>query len=663
MKAYATGAVALLTVIVTATGPFAAPRDEAGSFKVITFEHPIREAHRLAVVRSGATVIAYEPRDSYIVWTTPAQAELLDRVGSLSSLTGRRKVAPSLRAPEPARLVLAELTVHPSALSIAQRAVEELGRVVSNTRSGRHLASIVAWVPGTAIDALASNPWVQFIGPGPRGFIAQDELGALTIGGAITDGRPTGEYEEVLKRFGLDGSGITVAIVDTGIADLHPDLEGRVVERFNYRSADQSGQDLYGHGTHVAAIVAGNPSGTGPLYEDPNGFAYGQGVAPGAMLVDQNTFGLGGHSIPDSDRLGGFDVLARDAWGAGARMWNGSWHTGEGNRVGYVASARRIDELTRDALGSTTGAQEFLFVFAAGNDGAEGMGAPHEAKNSVVVGATHSGRGTHYPLESDIDQIAPFSALGPTNDGRIFPTLVAPGAWLVSARAILPGTQPSACLGPAEALLLYCSKSGTSMAAPHVTGAAALIHQWWKRERGGLPSPAMVKAMLVNSADDIGEPDIPNNTEGWGRVDLGALFESKKAVLVDQNAILTRPGESRTYAVKVGADQNLKVTLAWTDAPAAVGAGQVLVNDLDLVVERIRAGRVVESWLGNVFDAGWSTGGTEADRKNNLENIFLQAPGAGTYRITVSGVNIPGDGVPGRGDGTDQDFALAATLN
>ena len=168
----------------------------------------------------------------------------------------------------------------------------------------------------------------------------------------------------------------------------------------------------------------------------------------------------------------------------------------------------------------------------------------------------------------------------------------------------------------------------------------------------------MAKALLVNSAVDMAAADIPNITRGLGtdqrhqpRRPAGVLREYS-----DQTEIFNNTGEQIVIAVGVpDPAQPLKVTLAWSDAPGAVGANPALVNNLDLTV--VTGG---DTYLGNVFPAGWSTTGGSADTLNNLENVYVQVPG-GSAVITIDATAIVGDGVPYNGDTTDQDFALVCT--
>jgi hypothetical protein len=150
-------------------------------------------------------------------------------------------------------------------------------------------------------------------------------------------------------------------------------------------------------------------------------------------------------------------------------------------------------------------------------------------------------------------------------------------------------------------------------------------------------------------------PNIPNNIEGWGRVNVGTLFDAEtERITLDQSVLLTELDETITSTVRpADPSRPLKVSLAWSDAPGAAGAAPALVNDLDLLVTSADG----TTFRGNVLIEGVSVAGGEHDRLHNIENVFLPDP-EGTYTVTVTAAGLPGDGDPFRGDQTDQDFAL-----
>ncbi|MDQ4064571.1 MAG: S8 family serine peptidase [Actinomycetota bacterium] len=633
---------------------------ESRGFYVVSFDGRITDTMHAALEATGAEIVGYEPDDSYVVW---AGARELRRSRSVPSVRHVRRISAGDKIGIDRASVrghTVSLITHSSNVDVLARAVDPMVNVTDTSRIDEQLSLVAGTISTSDISAIARRPDVLFIEPVSTGFRTEDEKTTQTLAGNLDDERrAVPGYREWLDKMNLSGKGVTVAIVDTGINESHPDLAGRVVKTIDYGTlpVSEASHDTGGHGTHVAGIVAGSPVNSGLTYEDPDGFLYGMGVAPGVQLVNQNYLGLFAEAPGgESDTHEQLRVLTKDAYNAGARMWNASWTTGEGERAGYLASVRVLDQLSRDALPKTTASEDFLFVFSAGNSGARGATSPKEAKNIIAVGSTASGRGPHWPLESDPDMVSSFSSQGPTSDGRIFPTVSAPGGTVISARSpFVP-----ACTSPVDGTRYYCAFSGTSMAAPHVTGAAALIHQDWKRS-GERPSPAMVKALLVNSATDIGTPDIPNNFEGWGRVNLANLFGANDYAYVDQWLPFARVREADSREVFVEGKRPLKVTLAWSDAAARVGAKKALVNDLDLVVERLVDGRVVETYRGNVFRKGQSMQGGKADRLNNLENVFVMTPERGYYRIKVVVANLPGDGIPNNSDATDQDFALVMT--
>jgi hypothetical protein len=164
----------------------------------------------------------------------------------------------------------------------------------------------------------------------------------------------------------------------------------------------------------------------------------------------------------------------------------------------------------------------------------------------------------------------------------------------------------------------------------------------------------MARALLVNHAVDMGTQDIPNNNEGWGRIQVTNIIQpAVDTVYFDQETTFDAAGEDWVLEAEVDdTGRPLKITLAWSDAPGAVGANPALVNDLDLTV--VTGG---QTYRGNVFSGGVSTTGGSADTLNNLENVYVASPGT-TATITVHAAAISGDGVPVSGDTTDQDFVL-----
>ena len=643
--------IAAGTVILTTASalPVASAAPAAGWF-VISYEHRITSADRQLLDTAGAAAVQYRPVDSYVGWLTVNQARAartLPHVDTVRALGPSEKIAESL---DPSAIAPVDVTVFgPRATSLVRELSSSMRVIRANAADPTgELASVVVQADPADLNRLIEDPDVLSLGPAATGIELLDEGAAQIVAGNIQKGQPVPGYRKFLNKLNLDGSGVTIAIADSGIDDNHPDLAGRVKTRIDYTTIPDL-RDSDGHGTHVAGIAGGSGRGVEGA-DDPDGFTYGQGVAPDATFVDLGVLGIIEETI-GMNEFPPFERVSRDAVANGAVAWNASWGSGEGDRAGYTPTSRTMDIITRDADWKKSGAQPFTLVFAAGNSGGNGPGAPSEGKNLIAVASSLSQRA------GDIDEVSSFSSRGPTLDGRFGPTVTAPGEEIVSTRG-LPATvlcnTPPADASPFAALYATCS--GTSMAAPQVTGAVALITQWWRRSaQGENPSAALTKALLVNSATDMGIADIPNVNEGWGRVNLRQLFDPKvKRAYIDQSIAFDEPGDDHRLQIKVvDPSRPLKVTLAWSDAPAAPNAKRALVNDLDLTL-RAPDGRL---FRGNRFASGRSVGGGKADRREVLENVFLSRA-RGRYILDVRAFNLPGDGRPFHGDRTDQDFAL-----
>ncbi|GGP73272.1 S8 family serine peptidase [Saccharothrix coeruleofusca] len=266
---------------------------------------------------------------------------------------------------------------------------------------------------------------------------------------------------------GYTGEGVKVAVLDTGVDGEHPDLAGREIAERNFTD-DPDAVDAVGHGTHVAATIASVD-------------AKYRGVAPGAQLLD-------GKVCIDAGCAESW-ILAGMQWAAdqGADVVNLSLGGGDTPQIDPLEEAV-------NTLSATTGA---LFVIAAGNSGGpRTVGSPGSADAALTVGAVDRQ-----------DGIAPFSSRGPrVGDGAVKPDITAPGVAIAAAKAS-KGTIGD----PVDDR--HVSMSGTSMATPHVAGAAALLAQQHPDWTG-----ARIKAALMASAKR--NPALTEFDQGAGRVDL-----------------------------------------------------------------------------------------------------------------------------------------------
>ncbi|MEJ3741987.1 S8 family serine peptidase [Actinomycetes bacterium KLBMP 9797] len=271
---------------------------------------------------------------------------------------------------------------------------------------------------------------------------------------------------------GYTGQGITVAVLDTGVDGEHPDLAGKVAESRNFSEAEDG--DTVGHGTHVASIIAGSGAASDGKY---------RGVAPDARLISgkvcESSF------CTESAILAGMQWAAAEARATVINMSLGGTDSPE------------IDPL-EEAVNTLTAEHGTLFAIAAGNSG-PGNGtvdSPGSAEAALTVGAVDKS-----------EELADFSSRGPrAGDDGMKPDITAPGVDIVAAKG--SGTDIGEPVGSA-----YTTLSGTSMATPHVAGAAAILAQarpGWKA--------AQLKAALTASARP--NPALTGFQQGAGRVDV-----------------------------------------------------------------------------------------------------------------------------------------------
>jgi hypothetical protein len=629
---------------VTLPAGWEAVPDEGPDLHLVQLAGPTRDEWLTSLQSDGLEIVQYIHPFTYIVWGRTAD---LRRAATANFVRWTGPFAPAYRVlprwrslgDEPVQVDV--LLYRGADTSTAIRQIEALGGQSHGRAILNGTFAVASFrLAGSALQAAAQVPGVYSIQLEPddgglRGEMS-NQVNANNVDGT---NRAYPGYLSWLAELGLDGSGETIANVDAGIQDSHPDLIDRLVPCSGQTCGGSDGST---HGTHTAGIMAADgSSGT----TDSQGFLRGLGMAPGAHVVEQVY-------APWYQLPGGMLSLMADSLANGASLSGNSWGPA-GTPQGYDNDTMQVDIGVRDADPNTPGNQPLSYIlsFMNGYGGYQSQGSPDEAKNTFTVGSTRM-QTTDGEQSLALDDLSSNTAHGPALDGRTIPHLVAPGCYVDS-------TVPTDNYG------LFC---GTSMASPQVSGAVALFTQDYRRRFGGQePSPALVKAAFLPVAHDLaGHADADGGSlghpfdskQGWGRLNAAAVLNPQPAVLYfDQLVVFDNTGDEWVQVLRVKyPGQAVRLMLVWTDAPGhgLGGSTPAWNNDLDLLV---RAGGA-EYWGNDFGPDGWSQAGSEADPMNNTEGVFLRPGSAASVSVHVLASNISSDGVPNQGDLTDQDFAL-----
>ncbi len=590
--------------------------DYSGSYYIVQFDHPPTQRDKEALEGVGAEIHYYLPDYSFIVEISPGD------VGVLEGVEGVRWVGPylpSLRynlsifrelsednqillslytggAPPPfPDAVLADIYTFPGRAEEVARGLEGVGEVLEV-----YPIQIRAVIPLNRIEGVAVLDGVEWIEPAPLLKVRNDVAAVImNVSGARS-------------QMGLKGEGEIVAVCDSGLdtgvdnhsvnGDIHLDFDNRVIFFNLYGS---SPDDRNGHGTHVSGSLAGNGARSSGRYA---------GMAPNATIIMQ---AAGDDYGSPYVYVTNFYNVLNQAYQNGARIHSDSW--GSDDNGYYNGQSRYVDLFTWRYTNMT------VFV-AAGNTGpsASTVGSPATAKNIVAVGACGG-----YSVRN-ANNLASFSARGPTQDGRLKPDVVAPGTYITSCKSSLVGGNG-----------YYFTTQGTSMATPLAAGVGTLIREYLRESGVQNPSAALIKAlMLVGGREMTGSgasATIPNNSEGWGRVNITESISPAPPKTVLYRDVKDGLDTGETYVKEIyvhSSSAPLKIVVAWTDYPASLSSSVKLVNDLDLEVR----GPGGEVYYGNDFTSPYND---TRDRRNNVEGVIINRPATGTYVVTVKGYNVP----------------------
>lgn len=476
--------------------------------------------------------------------------------------------------------------------------------------------SVILHIPASKISELASDDAVMWAEPP---LPPMSELNAENRALTGVNTLQTAPYD-------LDGSGIVALIYDAGKMANHADIDGRMTVGVS----DTDG--ISDHATHVGGTVggdgtasSGNNRGMAPAVELIS-YAFEQDgpLTEGFLYTDPGDIEA---DYTEAINLYGVD-LSNNSIGTNTAP-NGYPCEWQGN---YGVTSALIDSIAAGSLGDP-----FRIVWANGNErqssrcGGDDNGLhgdfystapPACAKNHIAVGS----------VDADTDLTSSFSSWGPTDDGRIKPDISGPGCQAGGDGGVTSISSFN--------FTGYSTKCGTSMAAPTVTGISALILQQYRDtfpDRDDLRNGTL-KALLANTADDSGNPG-PDYKYGYGSVRAIDAIDT----VIAENIVESELAQGGTYQGVIIVDPGqpeLRVTIAWDDAPATPNAAIALVNDLDLRLIG-SDGTIYMPWTLDPNNPNANATQSSADHLNNIEQVSVMNPPPGAYTVEVTGFNIP----------------------
>lgn len=375
----------------------------------------------------------------------------------------------------------------------------------------------------------------------------------------------------------LNGDSIVVSVKENKMDTTDIDVKGR------FQSTPLSSSIISQHASIMATMIAGAG----------NSYYEGKGVAWGATITSSDFSIL----LPDPDAAYQQYKIS---------VQNHSYGTGIENFYGADAAAYDVSTINNPSL---------LHIFSAGNSGnvtstngaytgvknyANITGSFKMAKNIITAGATDS-----------FGVVASLSSKGPAYDGRVKPELVAFGI------------------------------DGSSGAAALISGVALLLQQQYKQLNNSFPANALVKAILLNSADDVGNKEV-DYSNGFGSLNAVNAIRTLQDGRILNGSVVNAGTQTFNVAIPLSI-KKVKLTLVWNDPPAIANAPKALVNDLDLELMYTSSGEIWKPWVLNKFphiDSLQQLPVRKKDSINNIEQITLENPLPGNYQFIVRGFNV-----------------------
>jgi hypothetical protein len=443
--------------------------------------------------------------------------------------------------------------------------------------------SFVVWLKPNTINSFVANAFVssaELVDDEPQ---PDNNVGRTNI-------RSNSLHTDYLNGRKFNGFGVNVGIQDDGIIGPHIDYQGRVPNQF---LSNNNGN----HGDHCSGTLMGAGN------KDP----LTRGMAWGANLY-----------VYSASNYQGFSLINTHYNSFGIRIMSTSYS--DGCNAGYTTRARTMD-IQLNSL------PELMYVFSAGNSGTSNCNyGAGSGWGNVTGGHKHSKNSISVANLNYLDLRNNSSSRGPAHDGRLKPEVSAVGT---DVNSTVQGND-------------YDSYTGTSMSCPAVAGLFAQLYQAYKAQNANVNPPgALVKAIVMNTADDLGNPG-PDFSYGYGRANGLKAVQTIEQVAYLTATVSNASNNSHTINVPAGV-RKMKVMTYWHDPEAQIGAAIALVNNLNTSITDPSTtvhNPLVLDYTPNAANLN-SPAVPGVDIRNNHEQITINNPTAGGHVLTVSGAAVP----------------------
>ena len=550
---------------------------------------------RKEIANLGVTFLEYIPDKTYVV-NLDKECELsaLENYGviALSPIEGKHKLDPKIQnnnypkwAVNDGKLSIKVLLYKDVNTSIMQEIFKNKGYRIDNITLLSN--SITITIKPSELSAITNMSSVWYIEPIDPPSEKENKT-------ARTLGRSNTINTKYVSGRHYNGEGINIMMQDDGIIGPHIDYTGRI----DQSSFGGSSNNLSNtHGDHVAGTIMGS----GNL--DP--VAAGMANAAFLYVYDSNNNNYG-NAFPNL-------YVNEDVVITSKSYSNGC-------NAGYTSLSQELDQQINLY-------PSLIHIFSAGNDGSSDCGYGAGSNWGNITGGHKQGKNVIAVANlNSTSGLANSSSRGPAADGRIKPDIGAKGT---SVNSTVPTNS-------------YGLKTGTSMSCPGIAGIMGQLYQGYKELNSGVnPSSALMKGVLLNSADDLGNPG-PDFKHGWGEVNANQAIKILENFQFLDSTISQAGNNTHNITVPSGIIQ-LNVMVYWHDIEGSVNAAPALVNDIDINMNSAN-GLTVYPWF---LDPSANTTALNSnatygnDHLNNMEQITIDNPVSGNYVLSVSGFAIP----------------------